>query len=86
MIQKDDEFKWDVEMREYFNNIKTSISQALVLRSPHFSKYFFLYTFASNQSLDAILTQKDDEDNEEPMSFMSTNLQGAELNYLAIEK
>jgi hypothetical protein len=28
----------------------------------------------------------DDEKNESPISFMSTNVQGAELNYPAIEK
>jgi hypothetical protein len=57
-----------------------------MLRSPDFSKYFFLYTFASDQSLATVLTQKDDDNNEAPISFMSTNLQGAELNYPAIDK
>jgi hypothetical protein len=32
------------------------------------------------------LTQKDDENNEASISFMSTNLQGEELNYPAIDK
>jgi hypothetical protein len=68
------------------SNIKTAISQAPVLRSPDFSKDFFLYTFAFDQSLAAVLTQKDDDNNEAPVSFMSTNLQGAELNYPAIDK
>jgi hypothetical protein len=36
--------------------------------------------------LATILTQKDDENNEAPISFMSTNLQGSELNYPAIDK
>jgi len=31
MIHKDVEFKWDEEIRGYFNNIKTTISQAPVL-------------------------------------------------------
>ena len=57
-----------------------------MLWSLDFSKYFFLYTFASDQSLVAVLTQKDDDNNEAPVSFMSTNLQGAELNYPAIDK
>jgi hypothetical protein len=57
-----------------------------VLQSPDFSKYFFLYTFASNQSLATVLTQKNDDNNEAPVSFMSTNLQGAELNYPTIDK
>jgi hypothetical protein len=32
------------------------------------------------------LNQKDDENNEAPVSFMNTNLQGVELNYPAIDK
>jgi hypothetical protein len=32
MIHKYVEFKWDEERKGYFNNIKTIISQALVLR------------------------------------------------------
>jgi hypothetical protein len=56
MIHKDFEFKWDDEQKISFSNIKTAISQALVLRSPDIIKYFFLYTFSSNQSLDAVLT------------------------------
>jgi hypothetical protein len=86
MIRKDDEFKWDDERKDAFRNIKSSISQAPVLRSPNFNRDFFLYTFASDQSLVAVLTQKDDDNNEAPMSFMSTNLQGDELNYPTIDK
>jgi hypothetical protein len=86
MIRKDVEFKWDDERKYAFNNIKVAISQALVMRSPDFNRDFNLYTFASNQSLAAVLTQKDDENNEAPMSFMSTNIQGVELNYPPIDK
>jgi hypothetical protein len=57
-----------------------------VLRNPDFRKDLFLYTFTSNQSLAAILTQKDDDNNEASVSFMITNLQGAKINYPAIDK
>jgi hypothetical protein len=86
MIHKDVEFKWDDEWKRDFSNIKTAISQAPVLRNPNFSKNFFLYTFASDQSLVAVLTRKDDDHNEVSVSFMSTNLEGAELNYPSIDK
>ena len=33
-----------------------------------------------------MLTQKEDEGDEYPISFMSTGLQGVELNYYAIDK
>jgi hypothetical protein len=57
-----------------------------MLRSPDFNRYFNLYTFASDQLLAAVLTQKDDENNESLVSFMSTNIQGVELNYPSIDK
>jgi hypothetical protein len=86
MIHKDVEFKWDDERKHAFSNIKTAISQAPVLRSPDFNRDFFLYTFSSDQSLAAVLTRKDDDNNEAPVSVMSTNLQGAKLNYLVVDK
>ena len=57
-----------------------------MLGSPNFNKYFFLYTFAFDQSLVAVLTQKDDDNNKAPVSFMSTNIQGTECNYPTIDK
>jgi hypothetical protein len=86
MIHKDVEFKWNKEENESFEKIKISISQAPILRSLDFNKDFFLYTFSSDQSLVVILTQKDDDNNEAPISFMSTNLQGHKLNYPTIDK
>jgi hypothetical protein len=67
LIRKDVEFKWDDEWKKAFININTTISQDTILRSLDFNKDFFLYTFASDQSLAAILTQKDDDNNEAPM-------------------
>jgi hypothetical protein len=86
MIHKDSEFKWDDEQKDAFNNIKAAISWAPILRSPDFNRDFNPYTFASDQFLAVVLTQKDDDNNEAPVPFMSTNIQGSELNYPAIDK
>ena len=86
MIRKDSKFKWDDERKYSFNSIKTSISRASVLWNLDFNRDFNLYTFTSNQSLVVVLTQKDDDNNEAPVSFMSTNIQGTKLNYPAIDK
>ena len=69
-----------------FIKIKTSIAHALSLKIPNFEKYFILYTFASDDSLEAVLTQKEDGGDEYPISFMSNGLQGAELNYPVVDK
>ena len=69
-----------------FSKIKTSIAHAPSLKSPNFKKDFILYTFTSDDSLAVVLTQKEDGGDEYPISFMITSLQGAELNYLVVNK
>ena len=49
-------------------------------------KYFILYTFASDDSLAAVLTQKEDGGDDYPISFMSIGLQRGKLNYPAMDK
>ena len=86
MINKDTNFKWKRESKEAFDKIKESIEEAPTLRCPGFNKEFILYTFAFDHSIAAVLTQKNEVEEEFPVSFMSTGLQGAELNYPAIDK
>ena len=56
------------------------------MQSLDFENDFILYTFASDNSLAAVLTQKEELEDEYPISFMSTGLQGVELNYLVVDK
>jgi hypothetical protein len=86
MIKKDVQFKWTPLEKEAFKNIKVVIATAPSLWSPYFSKYFLLYTFTSDHSLAAVLMQKDEQGDEYPVTFMSTGLQGVELNYPLVDK
>jgi hypothetical protein len=86
MIKKGVYFKWIPLEKESFENIKTAIANAPSLRSIDFSKDFLLYTFMSDHSLVAMLTQKDEQGDEYPVTFMSTRLQGDELNYPLVDK
>ena len=74
MVKQSVQFKWTDLEKNAFNRIKTSVAQAPSLKSPNFEKDFILYTFASNDSLAAVLTQKEDGGYEYPISFMSTDL------------
>ena len=56
------------------------------MRSPYFEKEFIFYTFSSDNSLAAVLTQKRELGDEYPISFMTSRLQGDELNYPAVDK
>ena len=44
MLRKDCEIKWNIESKKSFNNIKKEITEALVLVSPDFSKYFIFFS------------------------------------------
>ena len=86
MVKKNAQFKWTDIERNAFSKIKTVVAHAPSLKIPYFDKDFVLYTFAYDDSLATVLTQKEDGGDEFPIYFMSTGLQGAELNYPAIDK
>eukprot|EP00253_Pinus_taeda_P012640 PITA_12640 len=86
MIKKNSVFKWGSPEKEAFELIKQSIINAPALNTPNFSNHFTLYTIASDCSYAAVLTQINDHNLEAPISFYSSNLQGAELNYFEVEK
>jgi hypothetical protein len=86
MIKNNYIFKWNTIEKQAFDSIKQSIIQAPTLLSPDYNKEFILYTFSSDQSYAAMLTQKNDQDAEVPIAFNSSGLQGVELNYSDVEK
>eukprot|EP00253_Pinus_taeda_P011949 PITA_11949 len=81
MIKKNSIFKWGLPEKEAFELIKQSIINAPALITPIFSNHFTLYTIAFDSSYAAVLTQINNHNLEAPISFYSSNLQGAELNY-----
>ena len=74
MVKQSVQFKWTDVENNAFSKIKTSIAHAPFLKSPNFEKDFILYTFVFDDSLAAVLTQKEDGGDEFPISFMSTGL------------
>ena len=86
MIKKDNSFFWGDREKESFIIIREAIAKAPALMSPNFRKDFILYTFASDISYAAVLTQRNQQGDEVPISFMSSNLKGAELNYHEVDK
>ena len=73
MVKQSVQFKWiDIE-KVALKDIKTTIAQAPSLRSLYFENDFILYTFASDNSLAAVLTQKGELGDEYPISFMTSS-------------
>ena len=78
--------KWTKERREAFDKIKEAMVEDPTLQSLNFDNEFMLYIFASDHSIIVVLTQNNEKGEKFPVSFMSTGLEGVELNYLAIDK
>lgn len=85
MVKKDQIYKWKRVQKYAFLRIKEVISKAPTLNSQLY-KGFHIYTFASDTTFAAVLTQKMKDKQVTPIAFMSSGLQGAKLMYLDIDK
>ena len=61
-------------------------AQAPVLISPDYSKDFYIFSFASEDTLVGVLLQKNDQGQEQPIAYMSKILRDSELKYHIVEK
>ena len=58
MVKQNAQFKRTEIEKNAFSKIKPPVAHAPSLKSPYFDKDFILYTFASDDLLAAVLTQK----------------------------
>jgi hypothetical protein len=86
MLRKGNEVKWTAEPRESFIQIKRALTKAPVLISPDYSKDFLVFSFASFDTVAAVLLQKNEEGREQPIAFFSKALRDAEIRYEIMEK
>jgi hypothetical protein len=83
MTQK---IEWNVESKQTFEKVKHSLTQAPVLIIPDYTKDFYLFSFASEHTIAAVLLQKNSEGYDQPIAFFSKSLRDATLNYNIMEK
>jgi hypothetical protein len=86
MLKKGAEVKWTDSARNSFQDIKRAIIESLILINPDYSKTFYVFSFASYDTVAAFLLQKDEENFDHPVAFFSKTLWDAELRYDPIEK
>lgn len=82
MLKKNLVFKWNLEGKLSFEQIKEAISTTPVFANPKFSNNFLLYIYSGQHSIASVLTQKDEEaSRENPITFHSKTLRGYEPMY-----
>jgi hypothetical protein len=86
MLRKGNEVKWTVEPKESFVQIKKALIESPVLINPDYSKDFLIFSFASCDTVAAVLLQKNEEGREQPISFFSKALRDTEVRYEIMEK
>jgi hypothetical protein len=86
MLKKGNEVNWTTEPIESFDQIKRAFTEALVRNSPDYSKDFLIFSFASFDTVAAVLLQKNVEGLEQPISFFSRALRDTEVKYDIIDK
>jgi hypothetical protein len=86
MLRKDSEVKWHDATRDSFEAIKKSLMSAPTLINPDYCKYFYIFSFASNDTIATVLLQRNDQGHEQPVAFFSKTLRDVEVKYDPIEK
>jgi hypothetical protein len=86
LLKKGVAFRWDDKAIKSFEYIKDTISQAPVLISLDYSRDFIIFSFASQDTIAGVLMQRDVDNYEHPVDFMSKFLRDSELNYSTTEK
>ena len=86
MLKKEKGVKWTLEENKSFELLKQALNKTPVLMSPNFSKYFYIFSFASEHTIAATLLQKNPQGQEKPIAFFSKALRDAPLKYNIMEK
>ena len=79
-------FAWSDLRQKAFEELKTALLNAPVLRLANVDKEFRVVTDASDFALGAVLLQQDDAQHWHPVAFASKKLSAAEKNYTAAER
>ena len=58
MLRKDNGIKWKVEAKQSFVDIKKALTEAPMLISPYFTKYFTIFLFSLEHTIPRVLLQK----------------------------
>ena len=86
MLKKDKEVKWSNQAKQSFEAIKQAIIEAPVLIDADYTKDFAIFSYASEDTIAAVLLQNNSDGLEQPISFFSKTLRDLELKYSIMEE
>lgn len=77
---------WTEDCERAFLALKSALTQSPVLQAPDFKRRFVVQTDASNYGLGAVLSQVNEQGEENPVIFLSRKRLPREVAYATIEK
>ena len=84
LLKKDCLFKINNDNRKEFKKIKEYIMLTLVLVILYYSKDFIIFSFTSKDTIFGVLLEKNRDNMEQPIAFMSNILRDLEMQYAII--
>ena len=78
-LKKRPTLQFSIEAEEAVRELKKALTTAPVLIHPNFQRMFYIQCDASDKGIGAVLYQKDEEKNEQPIAFFSRKSQSTEL-------
>ena len=86
LLKKGVKFTWSELCDEAFENLKTKLLTAPIMKLPNFNQEFIVYTDASNFGVAFILVQKGDDDVEYVVQYGSRSMTPTERRYSTTER
>jgi hypothetical protein len=79
-------FRWEKHAQRYFDDLKSTLSNAPLIHPPYYDRNYILYLLASVVSVAGVLVQLGDDGHEHVIYYISKNLLGPPLKYNHDEK
>ena len=86
LLKKGAEFTWGTKLQEAFQRIQQIMNHMPTLQAPVRERPLLLYLASNSQAIGALLTQEDNERNEQPIYYVSRTLKDTETKYPKIER
>jgi len=84
LLKKDVKFVWDEKCQKIFENIKQYLLNPPILVLMNFKKQAYLYISTTLYTLGAMLCQKDDDNKEIIINYLSKTLIDYEIRYTSM--